>query len=412
MSESHLAVLLKDYPFVKGEPYFHRELSTLAKRFYKVLLFVNHKPVTDCSQAFEVPANVAVFNIASENTEPKYSDLLSTDSITEVLTDPFNALLRMRAMHYYQRESGAIQKKILSQLRGLDLEPSSLRWYSYWSDELAFVLAKMKAQGIINNAVSRTHNHDIYEDRHPANYLPYRNFIFQNLDGILCISEHGSSYLSEHYHKHARKFHCERLGVENQNVIDKEFGSESIQLVSLSGIVPVKQIELIIHTLTEWDGKKIEWHHIGSAKDQAYGASIEAKAKAMLSMKENVSYKFHGFIKPENVIAKLQELNPHFLLNASTFEGIPVSMMEACSLGIPIIGTDVCGVPEIVEHDRNGYLFNPKKQHELLTILTKIETLNGLDYQQLRTNAQCMQRGRFDADKNYEKLAEILKGEH
>ncbi|MCB9192580.1 MAG: glycosyltransferase [Flavobacteriales bacterium] len=217
--------------------------------------------------------------------------------------------------------------------------------------------------------------------------------------------------MSEHYHKHARKFHCERLGVEKQNVIDKNLESESIQLVSLSGIVPVKQIEFIIRTLAEWDGKKIEWHHIGSAKDQAYGLIIEQMAEEILKPKNNVSHKFHGFIKPEHVIAKLEELNPHFLINASTFEGIPVSMMEACSLGIPIIGPDVCGVPEIIEHRKNGYLFSPTSPEQLLSIFHEIENLEESEYQDLRVNALNMQRQRFNAATNYNHLAAILKGE-
>ena len=45
------------------------------------------------------------------------------------------------------------------------------------------------------------------------------------------------------------------------------------------------------------------------------------------------------------------------LVNASEFEGLPVSMMEALSYNIPIIGTDVGGVNEIVTED-TGLLLN------------------------------------------------------
>jgi glycosyltransferase involved in cell wall biosynthesis len=48
----------------------------------------------------------------------------------------------------------------------------------------------------------------------------------------------------------------------------------------------------------------------------------------------------------------------------SIYEGIPYSMMEAIASGIPIIGCNVCGVPEIVT-EQTGLLLpavpEPKK---------------------------------------------------
>jgi glycosyltransferase involved in cell wall biosynthesis len=409
MSKTHLAVLLKDYPFVKGEPYFHRELSEISEHFTEVTLFVNHLPVDDSQQQFTIPDNVSLVNVASEETAPQLFNVFSSYSISELLESSKNVLVRLRAMHYYLRESASIKSKILAHLKQKDIAPHSLVWYSYWSDELAFVLARMKQEGFITNAISRTHNHDIYADRHSANYLPYRKFIFTYLDGTYCIAEHGRNYLSQNYPNQQAKFHCERLGVDTQQPVEKSIEEDMIQLVSLSGIVPVKQLEFIIEAFAQWNGKKIHWHHIGSGKDKAYEESVSQLAAEKLDKKDNIKYVFHGFIQLDSVIEKLRTINPHFLVNASTFEGIPVSMMEACSLGIPIIGPDVCGVPELIDSGKNGYLFNPKKQDELSTILTEIEALSEESYQKLRSNALKMQLNRFNADKNYDKLANILK---
>ena len=411
MSASHLAVLLKDYPFVKGEPYFHRELATISKHFKEITLFVNHLPVTDSQQEFTIPENVTVVNVASEKTKPQLNHLFNQYSISELFQNIRHILERLRAMHYYLRESASMRDKILAYLKTKDIAPSSMTWYSYWSDELAFVLARMKQQGVISDAISRTHNHDIYADRHPANYLPFRNFIFNQLDGVYCIAQHGRNYLTQNYPVKKAKFHCERLGVDTQKPVTKSIKEDSIQLVSLSGIVPVKQLEFIIKVLSKWHGKKIHWHHIGSGKNMVYEESVLRLAAEQLDRKENILHEFHGFIKLENVIATLSSINPHFLLNASTFEGIPVSMMEACSLGIPIVGPNVCGVPEIIEHRRNGYLFSPTSPEELLSIFHEIENLEESEYQDLRVNALNMQRQRFNADTNYNRLAAVLKGE-
>ena len=46
----------------------------------------------------------------------------------------------------------------------------------------------------------------------------------------------------------------------------------------------------------------------------------------------------------------------HVFLNVSISEGIPVSIMEALSFGIPTIATNVGGTKEIVFDKRNGFL--------------------------------------------------------
>ena len=55
----------------------------------------------------------------------------------------------------------------------------------------------------------------------------------------------------------------------------------------------------------------------------------------------------------------------------SASEGIPVSIMEAQSVGIPVIATEVGGVPEIV-NSCNGWIV--PKHFDAITISTIIDT--------------------------------------
>ena len=45
------------------------------------------------------------------------------------------------------------------------------------------------------------------------------------------------------------------------------------------------------------------------------------------------------------------------LVLASFMEGLPVVLMEAMALGVPVIAPVVAGIPELVEHDETGLLF-------------------------------------------------------
>ena len=47
------------------------------------------------------------------------------------------------------------------------------------------------------------------------------------------------------------------------------------------------------------------------------------------------------------------------LVLASFMEGLPVVLMEAMALGVPVIAPDVAGIPELVEDGRTGMLVPP-----------------------------------------------------
>lgn len=49
------------------------------------------------------------------------------------------------------------------------------------------------------------------------------------------------------------------------------------------------------------------------------------------------------------------------LLNPSIgYEDLPFVIIEAMSIGVPVIGTDIAGIPEEIENGANGYIVKPK----------------------------------------------------
>ncbi|GAI80889.1 unnamed protein product, partial [marine sediment metagenome] len=54
-------------------------------------------------------------------------------------------------------------------------------------------------------------------------------------------------------------------------------------------------------------------------------------------------------------------------------DGIPVVLMEAISYGLPLISTNVSGIPEICENNCNGYIVSEKNVNALITSINKVK---------------------------------------
>jgi glycosyltransferase involved in cell wall biosynthesis len=63
-------------------------------------------------------------------------------------------------------------------------------------------------------------------------------------------------------------------------------------------------------------------------------------------------------VLPEHAVIT-QLLTTTVLALPSLMEGLPVVLMEAMALGVPVVAPRVAGIPELVEHERTGLLFDP-----------------------------------------------------
>ncbi len=112
--------------------------------------------------------------------------------------------------------------------------------------------------------------------------------------------------------------------------------------------------------------------------------------------KRGIALHFH-FLGRVSLIYEALNLMDIFVL-PSEWEGFPVSILEAMAWGIPVIATNVGGVPEIVEHEKTGFLIPPKNplalNHAILEIL-KNDTLR----EKLIQNAQRRVKEQFTQEK-------------
>ena len=262
--------------------------------------------------------------------------------------------------------------------------------YSYWGDKLALLLPLLKKKyGIV--AVSRFHGTDLYEEA-CGGYKPFRRWLFDSLDVAVPIADYGKRYLLERYGNDAPK-HIEvhRLGVFDKGLNPSE-GDDVFQIVSCSHIVPVKRVAFLAKVIGSL-GFKVKWTHIG---DGPLRAEVEA---VIDKFPENITGVLLGAMPNDEVLRYYAEHHVDLFVNVSESEGVPVSIMEAFSFGIPVMATDVGGVAEIVDETVGKLLPVNATVQELVELITEIHGLSGR--QSKRGNARCRWEENCDAERNY-----------
>jgi len=82
------------------------------------------------------------------------------------------------------------------------------------------------------------------------------------------------------------------------------------------------------------------------------------------------------------------------VIPSTVSEGLPIVALEAMRLGVPVIGSNVGGIPEIVREGVNGFLFPPRNALALADCMQRISGDSGL-LRQMKGGALASVDGRF-----------------
>lgn len=121
--------------------------------------------------------------------------------------------------------------------------------------------------------------------------------------------------------------------------------------------------------------------------------------------------KFHG-VQTQKGVKKLLSKADIFLLPSKTaadgdMEGIPVSLMESMSSGIVTVSTFHSGIPELIVHEKEGFLVPERSPEDIAEQLFKIIN-NQYDLSSIRKNALEKVQGEFNQKQTYEQLNAFL----
>tara|TARA_R110002012_G_scaffold283090_2_gene473159 strand:- start:107667 stop:108722 length:1056 start_codon:yes stop_codon:yes gene_type:complete len=186
-------------------------------------------------------------------------------------------------------------------------------------------------------------------------------------DGIIVLSKEWSDFF-------AKTFKPKNIFVVN-NIVDfkseKRFNEppQTVQILFLGRIGKRKGTFDLLQTIidnSDYFEDKIKLT-IGGDGD------IEKLNSLIISHKLDKTIEYVGWVDGE----KKKELltNSHVLILPSYNEGLPISLLEAMSYSMPIISTNVGGIPQILKNNLNGILIEPGNKTQIFEAL-KVYTEN------------------------------------
>lgn len=135
---------------------------------------------------------------------------------------------------------------------------------------------------------------------------------------------------------------------------------------------------------------------------------LEADLKEFVRVNGMNNVEFLGYQsgRPLHELVK----NAYFIVVPSEwYENNPMTIIEGYAQGVPVIGANIGGIPEIIEDGKTGYLFESGSKKNLVDLLTKSMALEHEKYIKMCHFALDFAKEHFERDKYYPRLISFFK---
>lgn len=403
-------LLTSKYPYEQGEEFIETEIDYLCSTFKEVIIVsggkgrITRRVPENCNiHSFKAAVSeIGRYEKLKSMQHPEFYYVISKSMKNKSPKDFYHtAMTEMRNISRIERHV-----EFISNLIGRNgYADSQITVYSYWMSFNILVVYHLKTIYPFIKTVVRAHNTDLYEfvDRFESRY-PLIN-LFRKIDSLNFISEHGKKYFEKKYGKYIQKnSFLSRLGVQPSEIAVDHDRKGSLRIITVSSLTEIKRVDRVIESLSLLK-IPVRWVHIGSGPLEE---NLKKLAEEYLHGSSNVEYEFKGYMKNSEVKAFYKEFRPHLFLNTSLREGVPVSIMEAMSMGVPVIALNSGGCSEIVD-EKNGILLPEKSSpRDVANAIQEIRSKGQLEYSNMSKSAFDMWYCKFNSEKNYKKFADSI----
>lgn len=166
------------------------------------------------------------------------------------------------------------------------------------------------------------------------------------------------------------------------------------RFVFMGHLKETKGVDLILEAIKQL-GPDYEIHLYGSINEPKYQ-----------HLKDQNHSAYKGLLQKEAVISTLANYDVLLLPTFYEGEGYPGAIIEAYSLGLPVIASDWRAIPEIVMSNQTGLLVEPRSVESLVQAM---KSFDELDYELLSKNAQTYFEQNFEASQVTDQALNTVK---
>ncbi|MDM8208959.1 glycosyltransferase family 4 protein, partial [Bacteroides gallinaceum] len=208
----------------------------------------------------------------------------------------------------------------------------------------------------------------------------FRNFFFnpsKYINGILYVS-HFSQRKHEQYMPKLRNIlnivmHNFSLSIEDEV---KGVGKEKYFLF-LGRLSKEKGIETLVKAFEKCPNSKLIVAGTGPLENKLL------KYKSINNI-ENID--FVGY-KSGDELERLKKYAYFIIVPSECYENNPMAIIEGYSKGVPSIGANIGGIPEIILQNKTGFVFEMGSADNLAIVINKANNLSEKEYQEMRINS-------------------------
>lgn len=412
-----LVFLTNSYPYLPGDTMIRTEIEFLCQAFEQVdvipaanaVLNVPSKAAPDLPLPSNATVRLDVFEairraarqvnrpagLAAVLRSPHFRELIHQEWPRAARFGP-KALLRMLE----RAQQGWAVWQALDQAYPPQTGP--VIFYSYWMYHAALGAAMLNRPAGLR--VSRVHGYELYASRRDLPYLPFQAQVIARLDRVCPISQDGLDTLAGLYPQLAGRLQLFRLGVEDGGMASHPSTDGVLRVVSCSTFTPVKRVDLIADALKYCDFP-LRWTHFGRGEQRHL---VESK---LAGLPAGVQVDLKGYVENPALLQYYREHPVDLFLNVSSSEGLPVTLMEAASFGIPAAATSVGGVGELITPQSGWLLPADPTPQQIAAVLRAAAGLSLLQRQQMARAAYQLWQERVNAPRQYPAFHQFLQAE-
>ena len=397
-----IAILTNAYPYLPGEQFIEDEIGYWAAHDD---ISVTLLPALAAGKPRPVPARVGVGLAMAGTIGAERLWFMLAALCSAIFWHELGYLRQSRKLH-----SRTVARALLHTSKALEQAAQLQRHakahgridvaYCYWNDTQACAAVLARETGAVRKVVSRVHGFDLYEARRDHGYMPLKRQFIAAFDAIFALSHEARSYLQRTYGAPPENIRISPLGVPLAGALARPSRAGFLHVMSVSSCLRVKRLDRMVDALRLLADRhrniRMTWTHVGG------GPLLEetmALARLKLAGLDNLDFRFTGELPHHAVKARYLDAPVDMLVNTSESEGVPVSIMEAMSAGVPVVAPDVGGISSLVS-GRCGVLLSPHPDaREIADAMDRVAFADGHD--RLRANARQAIEAGFDAAWNY-----------